>query len=165
MRSEIKTLPLLPLRGLLVFPYMVIHLDVGRTKSVQAIEEAMIHDRILFLATQKEAQTDEPGVEDIYQIGTVAEVKQLLKLPGGTIRVLVEGIARARINRFVAYEPYFQVEIEQYSEDFKKDSEIEALMRSLVYQFEQYVKLSKRIPPETVVSVVNPDNQGVWLIL
>lgn len=160
MRSEIKTLPLLPLRGLLVFPYMVIHLDVGRTKSVQAIEEAMIHDRILFLATQKEAQTDEPGVEDIYQIGTVAEVKQLLKLPGGTIRVLVEGIARARINRFVAYEPYFQVEIEQYSEDFKKDSEIEALMRSLVYQFEQYVKLSKRIPPETVVSVVNLEEPG-----
>ncbi|MDD4766480.1 MAG: endopeptidase La [Desulfotomaculaceae bacterium] len=160
MRSEIKILPLLPLRGLLVFPYMVIHLDVGRTKSVQAIEEAMIHDRIIFLATQREAQTDEPGVDDVFQIGTVAEVKQLLKLPGGTIRVLVEGLARAKINRFVTYEPYFQVEIEQYSEDFKKTSEIEALMRSLVYQFEQYVKLSKRIPPETVVSVVNLEEPG-----
>jgi ATP-dependent Lon protease len=139
---------------------MVIHLDVGRTKSVQAIEEAMIQDRIIFLATQKEAQTDEPGQDDIFQIGTVAEVKQLLKLPGGTIRVLVEGIARAKVSRFISDEPFFQVEIEQYSEDFKKNSEIEALMRSLVSQFEQYVKMSKRIPPEIVVSVVNLEEPG-----
>jgi ATP-dependent Lon protease len=145
VKSEVKFLPLLPLRGILVFPYMVIHLDVGREKSVQAIEEAMIQDRIIFLATQREAQTDDPGVDDIYQIGTVAEVKQLLKLPGGTIRVLVEGISRARIRRFLADEPFFQVEVDQYSEVFEKNSEIEALMRSLVYQFEQYVKLSKRI--------------------
>ena len=160
MRSKTKTLPLLPLRGILVYPYMVIHLDVGRTKSVQAIEEAMIQDRIIFLATQKEAQTDEPGQDDIFQIGTVAEVKQLLKLPGGTIRVLVEGIARAKVSRFISDEPFFQVEIEQYSEDFKKNSEIEALMRSLVSQFEQYVKMSKRIPPEIVVSVVNLEEPG-----
>jgi ATP-dependent Lon protease len=151
---------LLPLRGILVFPYMVIHLDVGREKSVQAIEETMLNDRILFLATQKEAQTDDPGEEDIYNIGTVAEVKQLLKLPGGTIRVLVEGIARAKVLRFIADEPYFQVVIEQYVENFEKTSEIEALMRNLIYQFEQYVKLSKRIPPETVVSVVNIDEPG-----
>lgn len=151
---------MLPLRGILVFPYMVIHLDVGREKSVQAIEETMLNDRILFLATQKEAQTDDPGEEDIYNIGTVAEVKQLLKLPGGTIRVLVEGIARAKVLRFIADEPYFQVEIEQYVENFEKTSEIEALMRNLIYQFEQYVKLSKRIPPETVVSVVNIDEPG-----
>jgi ATP-dependent Lon protease len=160
LNTVIKTLPLLPLRGILVFPYMVIHLDVGREKSVQAIEETMLNDRILFLATQKEAQTDDPGEEDIYNIGTVAEVKQLLKLPGGTIRVLVEGIARAKVLRFIADEPYFQVEIEQYVENFEKTSEIEALMRNLIYQFEQYVKLSKRIPPETVVSVVNIDEPG-----
>ena len=160
MRPEMKTLPLLPLRGILVFPYMVIHLDVGRTKSVQAVEEAMIQDKLIFLTTQKEAQTDEPGEDDIFQIGTVAEVKQLLKLPGGTIRVLVEGIARAKVRRFISEEPYFQVEIEQYPEDFQKNSEIEALMRSLVYQFEQYAKLSKRIPPETVVSVVNLEEPG-----
>ncbi|MDD4237631.1 MAG: endopeptidase La [Desulfotomaculaceae bacterium] len=160
MNSEIKTLPLLPLRGILVFPYMVIHLDVGREKSVQAIEEAMLQDRSIFLATQKEAQTDDPSEDDIYKTGTVAEVKQLLKLPGGTIRVLVEGIARAKAHRFIAKEPYFQVEIEQYSEDFQKTNEIEALMRSLIYQFEQYVKLSKRIPPETVVSVVNLEEPG-----
>ncbi|MFZ5597802.1 MAG: endopeptidase La [Bacillota bacterium] len=139
---------------------MVIHLDVGRDKSVQAIEEAMIQERVIFLATQKEAQTDDPGEEDIYQVGTVAEVKQLLKLPGGTIRVLVEGIARARIRNYTAHEPYFKVEIDQYSEEFKKTAEVEALMRNLVYQFEQYVKLSKRIPPETVVSVVNLEDPG-----
>jgi ATP-dependent Lon protease len=139
---------------------MVIHLDVGRAKSVQAIEESMIRDRVIFLATQKEAQTDEPGEDDVFQIGTVAEVKQLLKLPGGTIRVLVEGIARAKARSFISDDPYFLVEVEQYSEEFEKDSEIEALMRSLVYQFEQYVKLSKRIPPETVVSVVNLEEPG-----
>jgi len=156
----VRTLPMLPLRGILVFPNMVIHLDVGREKSVQAIEEAMIQERVIFLATQKEAQTDDPGEEDIYQIGTVAEVKQLLKLPGGTIRVLVEGLARARIRKYTAQEPYFKVEIDQYSEVFKKTPEVEALMRNLVYQFEQYVKLSKRIPPETVVSVVNLEEPG-----
>ncbi|WP_373855480.1 endopeptidase La [Desulfocucumis palustris] len=139
---------------------MVIHLDVGRDKSVQAIEETMAQDRMIFLATQKEAQTDDPGEEDIFQIGTVAEVKQLLKLPGGTIRILVEGMARARINRYLTDDPFFKVEVEQYSEDFKKTAEVEALMRSLVYQFEQYVKLSKRIPPETVVSVVNLEEPG-----
>src|SRR5665647_2942811 len=160
MRSKNKTFPPLPFRGIIFYPFMVKNLDVGRTKSVQAIEEAMIQDRIIFLATQKEAQTDEPGQDDIFQIGTVAEVKQLLKLPGGTIRVLVEGIARAKVSRFISDEPYFQVEVEQYSEDFQKNSEIEALMRSLVSQFEQYVKMSKRIPPEIVVSVVNLEEPG-----
>lgn len=155
MESFVRTLPLLPLRGILVFPNMVIHLDVGREKSVQAIEEAMMQERAIFLATQREAQTDDPGEEDIYKVGTVAEVKQLLKLPGGTIRVLVEGLSRARIRSYVDHAPYFKVEIEQYSEDFNKTAEVEALMRNLIYQFEQYVKLSKRIPPETVASVAN----------
>ncbi len=160
MEPVVRVLPLLPLRGILVFPNMVIHLDVGREKSVQAIEEAMLHERVIFLATQKEAQTDDPGEEDIYQIGTVAEVKQLLKLPGGTIRVLVEGLSRAAVRRYVSQDPYFKVEIGQYSEDFSKTAEIEALMRNLVYQFEQYVKMSKRIPPETMVSVVNLEEPG-----
>ncbi|AGL02669.1 endopeptidase La [Desulfoscipio gibsoniae] len=157
---EKRVLPLLPLRGILVFPYMVIHLDVGREKSVQAIEEAMVKERVIFLATQKEAQTDDPMEEDIYNVGTVAEVKQLLKLPGGTIRVLVEGIARAKINKYVSKEPFFSVEVDQYAEEFDKSSQVEALMRNLVTQFEQYVKLSKKIPPETVVTVVNIDDPG-----
>jgi len=139
---------------------MVIHLDVGREKSVVAIEEAMIQDRNIFLATQREAQTDEPGQGDIFDIGTVAEVKQLLKLPGGTIRVLVEGLFRARIRKFVANEPFFQVEIEQYPEVYQKNNEIEALMHSLVFQFEQYAKLSKRMPPEAVAAVVNMEDPG-----
>lgn len=160
MESTIRVLPLLPLRGILVFPHMVIHLDVGREKSVQAIEDAMLKERVIFLATQKEAQTDDPSEEDIYKIGTVAEVKQLLKLPGGTIRVLVEGIYRARIKNYQGQEPYFKVEIENFPDETEKTPEIEALMRNLVYQFEQYVKLSKRIPPETVVSVVNLEDPG-----
>ncbi len=157
---EKRVLPLLPLRGILVFPYMVIHLDVGREKSVQAIEEAMVKEKAIFLATQKEAQTDDPVEKDIYNVGTVAEVKQLLKLPGGTIRVLVEGMARAKIAKYVGKEPFFSVEIDQYTEEFNKSSQVEALMRNLVTQFEQYVKLSKKIPPETVVTVVNIDDPG-----
>ncbi|MCF8010541.1 MAG: endopeptidase La [Clostridiales bacterium] len=160
MNSVERVLPLLPLRGLLVFPYMVIHLDVGREKSVQAIEQAMIQDKTVFLSTQKEAQTDEPGPDDIYTIGAVAEVKQLLKLPGGTIRVLVEGLARGEIKEYVGEAPYFEVKIEQYPEEFEKNGEIEALMRKLVSQFEEYVKASKRIPPETVSSVVNLEEPG-----
>lgn len=158
--STLRQIPLLPLRGILVFPFMIIHLDVGREKSVKAIEETMLQDRIIFLATQKEAQTDEPGEEDIFEIGTVAEIKQLLKLPGGTIRVLVEGLSRAKIERYLDHEPYFKVEINEFTESTKVTSNIEALMRSLVNQFEQYVKMSKRIPPETVVTVVNLEEPG-----
>ncbi|MDN5293035.1 MAG: ATP-dependent Lon protease [Eubacteriales bacterium] len=159
--ETVKVLPLLPLRGLLVFPFMVIHLDVGREKSVRAIEEAMVRDRIIFLATQKEAQTDDPGEDDIYQVGTIAEVKQLLKLPGGTIRVLVEGLARAKINRYLSHEPFFQVEVEEYPEKpVALTPEIQALTRFLINQFEQYVKISKRIPPETVVSIISLEDPG-----
>ncbi|PKM82977.1 MAG: endopeptidase La [Firmicutes bacterium HGW-Firmicutes-14] len=159
-QNSIRQLPLLPLRGILVFPYMIIHLDVGRDKSVKAIEETMMQDRIIFLATQKEAQTDEPGEDDIYDIGTVAEIKQLLKLPGGTIRVLVEGLARGKIEKYLDHEPYFKVEVTEYLETGKITPEVEALMRSLINQFEQYVKMSKRIPPETVVTVVNLEEPG-----
>ncbi|MFA7466900.1 MAG: endopeptidase La [Desulfotomaculaceae bacterium] len=155
-----RVLPLLPLRGILVFPYMVIHLDVGREKSVQAIEEAMLKERAIFLATQKDAQTDDPGEDDIYTVGTVAEVKQLLKLPGGTIRVLVEGIARAKVKNYASQDPFFTVNIEQYDEIDGKNAQVEALMRNLVTQFEHYVKLSKKIPPETVVAVVNIEEPG-----
>lgn len=160
MNSVERVLPLLPLRGILVFPYMVIHLDVGREKSVQAIEQAMMQDKMIVLSTQKEAQTDDPGPDDIYAIGTVAEIKQLLKLPGGTIRVLVEGIARARIEEYIEETPFFKVRVLQYVEKFEKTAKIEALMRNLVNQFEQYVKVSKRIPPETMASIVNLDDPG-----
>jgi len=150
-----REMPLLPLRGLLVFPYMVIHLDVGREKSINAIEEAMIANKELFLATQKEAHTDDPGEQEIYTIGTVAEIKQVLKMPGGTMRVLVEGLRRARIDSFIENDSLFRVQAKEIWEGpVKKDSEIEALTRTLIHQFEQYVRVSKKIPPETVVSVV-----------
>jgi ATP-dependent Lon protease len=139
---------------------MVIHLDVGREKSIQAVEETMLKERTVFLAIQKEAQTDDPGEEDIFPTGTIAEVKQIMKLPGGTIRVLVEGIARGRIRKFLTGDSYITVEAEQFSEVSVKTPEIEALMRNLVYQFEQYVKLSKRVPPEMVVTVVSLEEPG-----
>ena len=160
-QTACRYIPMLPLRGVLVFPYTVIHLDVGRKKSISAIEEAMMDTKEIFLATQKEAQTDEPEIEDIYTAGTVAEIKQILKMPGGTMRVLVEGLHRAKITRFISSEPYMQVEIEEYKEDNEpKTPELDALMRTLISEFEQYVRLSKKIPPETVVSVMAIEEPG-----
>ena len=149
-----KGIPLLPLRGVLVFPYMVIHLDVGREKSINAIDEAMLIDREILLIMQKDAQTDDPILEDVHHTGTIAEIKQLLKLPGGTIRVLVEGKSRARIISLKDNESYLEADVEEFFEETAIVSEIEALMRTLVDKFENYVKVSKKIPPETVVSVV-----------
>ncbi|MDD4588738.1 MAG: endopeptidase La [Heliobacteriaceae bacterium] len=159
-RRKVQDLPLLPLRGILVFPYMVIHLDVGRERSVNAIEEAMARERIVFLATQKEAQVDQPTEEDIFRVGTIAEIKQLLKLPGGTIRILVEGISRAEIVTYLDGEPCMKVRVKEYAENEDKTPAVEALMRSLASQFEQYVKMSKKIPPETLVSVVAMESPG-----
>lgn len=155
-----REIPLLPLRGILVFPYMIIHLDVGREKSISALEEAMVQDRLIMLATQKDAQTDRPTPEEIFSVGTTAEIKQLLKLPGGTIRVLVEGIKRAKIINYIQDEPYYLVEVEEYTDAEERDAEVEALTRSSIQQFEQYVKMSKKIPPETLVSVVTVEEPG-----
>ncbi len=160
MSTNLRELPTLPLRGVLVFPYMVIHLDVGRPKSIRAIEEAMIESKEIFLATQKEASTDEPDEDDIYRVGTIAEIKQILKLPGGTIRVLVEGLSRAKITKYIAKEPYLKTQLEVYQEEETRTAEIEALMRSVNYQFEEYVKLSKRIPAEAVVAVITLEDPG-----
>lgn len=160
MSKPVRKIPLLPLRGILVFPYMIIHLDVGREKSISALEEAMVHDRLIMLATQKDAQNDKPMPEDIFPVGTVAEIKQLLKLPGGTIRVLVEGLHRAEIVRYSDLDPFYMVEVREYDEVETKTPEIEALTRSAISQFEQWVKLSKKIPPETLVSVVMVEEPG-----
>jgi len=156
-----REMPLLPLRGMLVFPYTVIHLDVGRKRSISAIEEAMLESKEIFLASQKEAQTDDPEETDIYSIGTVAEVRQILKMPGGTMRVLVEGLNRAEIKGFIENQPYIKVKIQQFTDDMaEKNAQIEALMRTLVNQFEQYVRMGKKIPPETVVTVVGIQEPG-----
>ncbi|HPT68917.1 MAG TPA: LON peptidase substrate-binding domain-containing protein, partial [Syntrophomonas sp.] len=112
--DQYRELPMLPLRGLLVFPYTVIHLDVGRKKSINAIEEAMLGSKEIFLATQKEAQNDDPIEDDIYGVGTVAEIKQILKMPGGTMRVLVEGVCRARVIQYNDNVDYIKVLLEEF---------------------------------------------------
>ncbi|NLZ39239.1 MAG: endopeptidase La [Firmicutes bacterium] len=160
MSNKKKILPLLPLRGVLVFPNMVLHLDVGRERSVKALEQAMVEDNQILLVAQKEAKIDDPTPEDLYKMGTVAQIKQMLKLPGGTIRVLVEGLARANVISFIAEDPFFKVEAEELTEESHKSIEVEALMRSVIYQFEQYIKLSKKIPSETLVTVSGIDDPG-----
>lgn len=155
-----RELPLLPLRGMIVFPFMVIPLDVGREKSVNALEEAMLKDRFILLASQHQAKINEPAPEDIYQVGTLAEIKQLLKLPDGTIRVLVEGITRLRITEYIQTEPYLRVVAVPVEEDDEESNEVQALMRTTLVQFEQYIKYSKKIPPEVLSSVNSIEDAG-----
>ncbi|HZH59165.1 MAG TPA: endopeptidase La [Metabacillus sp.] len=159
-KSTTQIVPLLPLRGLLVYPTMVLHLDVGRDKSVQALEKAMMEDHIIFLTTQKEISIDEPKKEDIYEIGTLTKIKQMLKLPNGTIRVLVEGIERGEIQRFVDDEEYYSVEVAIYPDPEEKSVEEEALMRTMLEYFEQYIKLSKKISAETYATVSDITEPG-----
>ena len=157
---SIKELPLLPLRGVIVFPNMVIHLDVGREGSKNALDEAMLKDNLILLVTQKDAQIDEPESNDLYHMGTIVNIKQMLKLPGGTIRVLVEGLNRARIKEFLQSKPYFKVLVEELQENEAKTTEIEALTRSVLLQFEQYIKLSKKIPLEVLSNVTEIEEPG-----
>ncbi|MED4585475.1 endopeptidase La [Brevibacillus choshinensis] len=159
-RSGKRELPLLPLRGLLVYPTMVLHLDVGREKSIRALEQAMVDDNKILLATQEEVHIEEPDAEQIYSIGTVARVKQMLKLPNGTIRVLVEGLQRAKIEEYLQQEDYFVVSITYLKEEKAEENEVEALMRSLLNHFEQYIKLSKKVSPETLTSVQDIEEPG-----
>ena len=158
--SEIRKLPLLPLRGMIVFPFMIIHLDVGRERSVAALEEAMVRDRQILLVAQKVAEVDEPKSVDLFGVGTVAEVRQLLKLPGGALRVLVEGQKRASIRKYEELETFAEVTIEEFTDVMEESMEMEALTRAVVHQFEQWVKLSKKIPAETLVSVAIIDDAG-----
>ncbi|HPT87081.1 MAG TPA: endopeptidase La [Bacillota bacterium] len=153
-----ETLPLLPLRGMIVFPYMVVPLDVGREKSINALEAAMVNERLIVLAAQRQAKVNEPNQDDIYSVGTVAEIKQLLKLPDGTIRVLVEGLYRVRIVEYLQFDPYYSVRLAEVEETNEKDSEIEALVRSTLFHFEQYTKLNKKSPPEVLSSVLTIDD-------
>ncbi|MCM3179689.1 endopeptidase La [Cytobacillus horneckiae] len=152
--------PLLPLRGLLVYPTMVLHLDVGREKSVQALEKAMVDDHLIFLTTQKDISIDEPNEDDLYHMGTLTRVKQMLKLPNGTIRVLVEGLKRAEIIEFLDDDQHFSVKVKVHEESESKDVEAQALMRTLLEYFEQYIKVSKKISAETYTSVVDIEEPG-----
>ncbi|MGE7905250.1 endopeptidase La [Peribacillus sp. NPDC094092] len=152
--------PLLPLRGLLVYPTMVLHLDVGRDKSVQALEKAMVEDHLIFLTTQQDVSLDEPGEEDLFNMGTLTKVKQMLKLPNGTIRVLVEGLNRAEVIEFYDYETHYGAKIKIYEDSDEKDAEHQALMRTLLDYFEQYIKMSKKITGETFSSTSDIEEPG-----
>jgi ATP-dependent Lon protease len=145
--------PVLPLRDIVVFPHMIVPLFVGREKSVRALEDVMKEDKQILLVTQKNAAQDDPTTADIYSVGTVGTVLQLLKLPDGTVKVLVEGGQRARIARFAENEAFFQAYAEAIPEKPGDQQEIEALARTVVSQFEQYIKLNKKIPPEVLVSI------------
>lgn len=155
-----QVLPLLPLRGLTVFPYMVLHFDVGREKSIKALEDAMLNNQLIFLVTQKDSKTDMPGEDELFRVGTISRVKQLLKLPGDTIRVLVEGISRAEISEILQTEPFFTAEVSEkfYTPGEADKIELEALKRKVFETFDDYSKLSSRISPETVVSVMTVED-------
>ena len=152
--------PLLPLRDIIVFPHMVVPLFVGRQRSIKALEEATQKQSLIFLSSQKDAKTNEPAEDDIYKIGTLGSVVQMLKLPDGTVKVLIEGKKRGKVARFVANPDFFLVEVEDAPEVVERSTEIEALVREVHTTFENYVKLKKKIPPEMVMSVSSIDDPG-----
>ncbi|HEX7758431.1 MAG TPA: endopeptidase La [Caulobacteraceae bacterium] len=151
--SEIKTLPVLPLRDIVVFPHMVVPLFVGREKSVKALEEVMKSDKQILLVTQKDRDEDDPAPEDIYDVGVLATVLQLLKLPDGTVKVLVEGKSRAAVLKFTTREEFYEASIAAIEEDGGEVHEAEALSRAVIEQFENYVKLNKKVPPEALAAI------------
>src|SRR5262245_41034857 len=152
-RGGREAYPVLPLRDIVVFPYMIVPLFVGREKSINALEEVMRADKQILLAAQKNAGDDDPAPDAIYQMGTLASVLQLLKLPDGTVKVLVEGTARAKVVRYADNADYFEAEVERVAEQVGSKDEIEALARSAVSQFENYVKLNKKISPEVLGTI------------
>ncbi|MDX2225132.1 MAG: endopeptidase La [Rhodospirillaceae bacterium] len=152
--------PVLPLRDIVVFPHMIVPLFVGREKSVRALEDVMADDKQILLVAQKDASQDDPSAKDIYDVGTISTVLQLLKLPDGTVKVLVEGGQRARITGYKENDAFFEAYAELIEDAKEEDKELEALSRSVVTQFEQYIKLNKKIPPEVLVSVNQIDNMS-----
>ena len=153
MTSEPEILPLLPLRDVVVFPHMVIPLFVGRPKSIRALEAAMEEGKNVVLVAQKSAANDDPDPKDLYDVGSVASILQMLKLPDGTVKVLVEGMHRARINHVLAVKENYEADITPIPQSEADNNEVEAMRRSLFAQFDQYVKLNKKIPPEVLTSL------------
>ena len=160
-KNKLESLPMLPLRGLMVFPHMVIHFDVGRKKSVQALERAMVEDQRIFLAAQRDADVDDPKIQDICDVGTIASVKQVLKLPGDTLRVLVEGLCRARLKSIVEEEPCYVASVQaDVQKPVRKTLEVQALMRTTCQFVEEFGKVSGRLSGETVQSILSIDDPG-----
>lgn len=162
MSEKKYILPMIPLRGLTIFPYMVLHFDIGRSKSIRALEEALVKNQLVFLVTQKEAEIDEPSIDDIYKVGTITKVKQMLKLPGDVIRVLVEGISRAEIQQIISEESFFEVEVleKEIEDEIKKNPEIEAYMRSVTSAFEEYVNMTSRLSLDGLYNVISIEEPG-----
>ena len=160
MKNVVENIPLLPLRGLLVFPSMVLHIDVGRDRSIAALEDAMLKDSRIFLATQIDMRVEAPTEQDLYTVGTIAKVKQMLKLPNGTLRILVEGLSRAELTSYSEGEKYTFATVEEQEDPTTKDAETEALMRTLLSSFEKYAKMSNKITTETIDSVTDIEEPG-----
>lgn len=160
-QPEVLDLPVLPLRDVVVFPHMVIPLFVGRDKSMRALEKAMEADKRILLVAQKSAETDDPTATDLYTVGTLAQVLQLLKLPDGTIKVLVEGLSRVTVDKVVELDGALQGQgIEVEASDAREPRELEAIARSLMSLFEQYVKTNRKLPPELLQTLAGIDEPG-----
>ncbi|MBR3499584.1 MAG: endopeptidase La [Selenomonadaceae bacterium] len=160
--AEKITLPLVPLRGIVVFPNMIMHLDVGRESSVNALEAAMVTNRRIFLVAQMDTDYDSPEEEDLYEVGTISEIRQIIKLPDGNVRVLVEGVNRGVMREYRNSDKgkYVEVDVELHEDTWEDSMETEALVRGVVHEFEEWVKLSKRIPSETFVAVTILEDFG-----
>ena len=162
VHNDWRTMPAMPLRGMVVFPHMMTHLDVGRDRSINAIEEAMSDDKnLIFLTMQKDPGIDEPELGDIYEIGAICAIRQLLKLPGGTVRLLVEGVSRAKMMGCVQESPFILAEVLTLDEEYGlRSQELEAYLRILQHRFEDYAKSSKRVSPETLLTLANVEDAG-----
>ena len=158
--EEPRVVPLLPLRDIVVFPHMVVPLFVGRAKSIQALEDAMAGSRELMLSAQRQAGQEEPSAEDIYPLGTLGTIIQLLRLPDGTVKVLVEGKSRARIESFESNDPYFSVALEELPDPAVETPESDGLVRSVRSTFENYSKLNKKAPAELLSTIGAIDDPG-----
>ena len=160
--KETIELPMIPLRGLSVFPNMVLHFDIGREKSINALEKAMVNNQFVFLASQIDENTDLPTPDDFYHLGTIGRIKQMLRLPGDSIRVLVEGICRGKIEEVQFEVPYFQCRVRPLSipESLASDPATEALMRTVLTSFDEYINLNQNLSPEVFASVVTIEEAG-----
>ncbi|MDQ6709792.1 MAG: endopeptidase La [Candidatus Dormibacteraeota bacterium] len=159
-RQALLQLPLLPLKNVVLFPHMIVPLYVGRARSIDALEDAMANGKKIFLCTQRRADCEDPGEADLYRVGVLGDVVQLLKLPDNTIKVLIEGSSRAVIDRFLSTEPHLRVEVARLDEDFQPSPELGALMRGLVDLFDRYVELDKKVPPEVNLTVRGVEDAG-----
>ena len=158
--SNANELPLLPLRDVVVYPHMVTPLFVGRGKSIEALERAMVSDKQVLLVAQRNPSVDDPTAEDVYSIGTIASILQLLKLPDGTVKVLVEGVERANIEAVDDLDTFFRARIVPMAEEELSGKEADILIRSTIDQFEKYVNLSKKVPAEVITSLSGIDDPG-----